>query len=437
MTHRQFEERVRERLGINDLNAMQRRMLGSTDRTVVLLAPTGSGKTVAFAAAVIPSLRAPGTGVQAVVLVPSRELALQVGEVMRQLAAGYKTTVLRGGARFVDETAALSVTPDIIVSTPGRLLDHVERDRLDLSGVAILVIDEYDKCLELGFEGEMKRIMRGIKARRLILTSATRLPEALPAWLGAGVPVVIEAEGAMGAPRGRMAVVEVPSQSRDKLETAADLLKSLSDGRAIVFVNHRESAERLYEGLRKAGLPVGLYHGGMDQARRELAIDKLGNGSTPILVSTDLGSRGLDIDGVESVIHYHIPPTAESWTHRNGRTARQDATGSVYVIVSEADNLPEYIDFDRSYTPSGKSANPIRAHADTLYFDAGKKDKISKGDILGFIGANSDVDGKAIGRIVVKEHSAIAAVPAGTGKRLAAKLDGLKLKGHKVRVSLI
>lgn len=417
---------------------MQQQMFASTGPATLLVAPTGTGKTLAFAGPLLLGLGKPGHGVQAVVLAPARELALQIADVIRPIAVGYKTTLLRGGTRFADESSALSVTPDIIVSTPGRLLDHIERGDVSIATVSTLVIDEYDKCLELGFEDEMKRIVRVMpRRRRLILTSATSPEEGLPPYLGVENPEVIVASGQHPAPQQRTAVVEVPSPTRDKLATAEALLKSLPDGRVILFVNHRESAERVYEALSAAGLPVGLYHGGMDQARRELAIDKLDNGSTPILVSTDLGSRGLDIDNLQAVVHYHLPTSPESWTHRNGRTARQDATGTVYVITGESDNIPDYIRFDRSYSPAGKSANPIRAHAETLYFDAGKKEKISRGDILGFIVANGDVEAAGIGRIVVKEHSSIAAVPAGTGKRLAARLNGAKLKGHKVRVSLI
>lgn len=437
MTPTELSHIIASRLGIAKLNAMQLRMMDTHSPATLLIAPTGTGKTLGYTVSMLPELGRPSGRVQAVVLAPSRELALQIWEVIRSVAVGYKTTVLRGGSRFADETATLSVTPDIIISTPGRLLDHMERGDVDVSSVSTLVIDEYDKALELGFEDEMKRIVKAMPRRkRLILTSATVLGE-LPPYLGVTASETVTADDDGNHPRSRMAVVEVPSVSRDKLQTAETLLRSMDDGRVLLFVNHRESAERVHEALTQAGFPAGIYHGGMEQARRELAIDKFDNGSTPILVSTDLGSRGLDIDNVKAVIHYHMPPSPESWTHRNGRTARQTADGTVYVIKSESDNLPEYINFDRSYSPAGRSSRPIRAHAETLYFDAGKKDKISRGDILGFIVANGGIQGSEVGRIVVKEHSSVAAIPAGMGRTVAARLNGAKLKGHKVRVSLI
>lgn len=172
-----------------------------------------------------------------------------------------------------------------------------------------------------------------------------------------------------------MQVVRVESPSRDKLQTLVDLLRSLPDGRVIVFANHRESAERIHQAVVRAGLPAGLYHGGLDQNERENAIVLLANGTTPILISTDLGSRGLDIPELSAVIHYHMPVNEQAWTHRNGRTARQQAEGEVYVITSEGDDIPHYVTTDRDYAPTGRSANPIRSDRATLYFNVGKKEK--------------------------------------------------------------
>ena len=154
-------------------------------------------------------------------------------------------------------------------------------------------------------------------------------------------------------------------------------------------------------------------------------------------MSTDLGARGLDIEEVKSIVHYHIPLTKETWTHRNGRTARVDASGTIYVITSEADNIPEYMVFDRSYVPTGKSNDPIRADKATLYFNAGKKEKISRGDIAGFLMKTGGLQSDEVGRIIVRDHSAIAAVPADKVKEVLCAVAPEKIKGKRVKISIL
>lgn len=438
MTEKEIIENIASKLGIASLNPMQVAMLGAAPLSTVLIAPTGSGKTIAFSAAMLRTMAAPSRQVQALVLAPSRELVLQIYSVVRPIAAGYKTVAIYGGHSFREEEASLSVTPDIVIATPGRLLDHIERKRIDLSVLRVLVIDEYDKLLELGFEDEMKRVAAMCRSvSTVFLTSATAI-DPLPAFLHLKHPEIIRAEN-QTARKSRLQHILVESPLPDKIEILVDLLRSLPDGKAIVFVNYRDAAERVFKALKKAGLPAGLYHGGLEQPERELAVNLLNNGSTPILVATDLGARGLDIDAADYVIHYHLPSTSEAWTHRNGRTARQGADGSVYVIVSEADNIPEYVVTDRPYIPSGKNGNPIRPSTFTLYFNLGKKEKISRGDIAGFIAKAGSIDGADIGRINISDHASIAAVRAGAAspEALAAKLSEQRIKGKKVRVSHI
>ena len=415
---------------------MQEAAIANKSSDVILLSPTGSGKTVAFASMMLSSLSNPSAKIQGVIIAPSRELVTQIYRVVRELATGYKVVALYGGHSMLDEKNSLTPSPDIVVATPGRLLDHIERKQIDLYTTRILVLDEYDKSLELGFQDEMRKIVRMMPNRsRTILTSATRL-DTLPDFMKLKKVDLIDFLHQTETPRSRTQIVEVESPSRDKIAILTDLLKSLSDGRVIIFVNHRESAERVYNHLLSGGLPVGIYHGALDQNDREKAIDLLNNGTTPILVCTDLGARGLDIDSVHSIIHYHIPLTEETWTHRNGRTARVDATGTVYVLTSEADNIPDYIVFDRSYVPSGHSDNPIKAATATLYFNAGKKEKISRGDIAGFIIKQGGVEASQVGRIVVRDHCALAAIPADKASCIVKLLAQQKLKGKKIRISL-
>lgn len=429
-------QRLRERHGISSLNPMQQQMAATDSRELVLLSPTGSGKTAAFTLRLLRHLGAPDGKVQAVVMAPSRELVIQIADVIRPVAAGLKTVAFYGGHPMADEINSLSVIPDIIVATPGRLLDHLKRGTLDLTDVKALVLDEYDKSLELGFHDEMKRIVKRMPHLGLvILTSATPLAE-MPSFLKLKKPELLDFTG--GKPsRGRLQTVRVDSPQRDKLPVIEALLRSLDDGKALVFVNHRESAQRVYDYLKKEGFPVGIYHGGLEQRERKLAVDLLNNATTPILVSTDLGSRGLDIDNVQYVIHYHLPLSMESWTHRNGRTARMGADGTVYSIISEGENIPEYVTWQREYQPRSISSDPIRSDVATIYINAGKKEKISRGDIAGYLIHKGELSPGQVGKIILDDHSAIVAVPRDVAPTLIDRLAPHKLKNTRVRLSLI
>ena len=428
-------ERLRERHNITALNEMQQLMAGTDASKLILLSPTGSGKTAAFAIRLLRFLQPSSGRVQAVIMAPARELVLQIADVIRPVAAGLKTVAFYGGHSMADEVNSMSVVPDIIVSTPGRLLDHIRRGTVDVGGVDALVLDEYDKSLELGFLDEMKRIDKRMRSLKMILlTSATPLAE-MPDFIAMQGAEVVDFSGK--GERSRLQIAKVDSPERDKLATLADLLRSLPNGRALVFVNHRESAERVYGYLRREHFPVGLYHGGLEQRERQLAVDLLNNGTTPILVSTDLGARGLDIDDVNYVIHYHMPLSAESWTHRNGRTARMGASGTAYVIIADEENIPEYVDWQRDYNPKSAAADGFRSDVATLYLNAGKKEKISRGDIVGYLIQKGGLTKEQVGKIVVNDHSAIVAVPRQMASQLVEILAPYKLKNTKVRISLL
>ncbi|MCM1337131.1 MAG: DEAD/DEAH box helicase [Candidatus Amulumruptor caecigallinarius] len=439
MTVSTISDTIRTKLGINSLNAMQQQIASAElPQALMLLSPTGSGKTLAFVIAMLRLMGKPSGNVQAVVTVPSRELAMQVGEVTRRVAAGFKVATIYGGHSMREEAATLSVVPDIIVGTPGRLLDHLQRGQLSLNGVKVLVLDEWDKILQLGFHEEMRKICRRITPppAHVILTSATRDAE-IPAWLPVkgGVKVMDFGSDSGSAVPPQVDMIEVPSPTPDKLTTLTELLFTLRGKRVIVFVNHRESASRVYEALRKQGIPAGLYTGELDQLDRQNALEMLLNGTTPVLVATDLGARGIDVKELDAVIHYHLPLTADAWTHRNGRTGRMGAKGEVYVITSEKDSLPDDIRFDRSLTPAPKSVTPWDAPMATLYINAGKKDKISRGDIVGYITAHTPLTGAQIGRIALYDRAALVAVPSAEAAAVIELLKPQKLKGKRVRVS--
>ncbi|MBD5331735.1 MAG: DEAD/DEAH box helicase [Bacteroides sp.] len=434
MTKQDIITALSERMHIERLRPMQTELLDTDASSVALAAPTGSGKTIAFTAYLLRRTGKPEGAVQGVVMVPSRELALQVRDVVRTLASGLKVVALYGGHSMDDEKKSLTPSPDIIVATPGRLLDHLQRKQLSLEAVKVVVLDEYDKCLELGFEDDMRRIRRFIPhLRDIVLTSATPMAE-IPEWLGAGTPEVHDHSTSHAA--AALQIVGIESPSRDKAAVLIDLLHAIHAGKTIVFVNHRESADRLCGILRKAGIDAALYHGGLDQHGRETAVAMLANGTAPVLVATDLASRGLDITGVDAVVHYHIPPTPESWTHRNGRTARNGADGTVYVITSEADSMPDFITISRPWTPPAHDEDAVvRGNMATLHFNAGRKEKVSRGDIAGFLIARGGLDPAEVGRIVVADHEAIAAVPRSKARAVIEAVAPYKLKNKKVRVT--
>lgn len=427
---------IRQKLGIESLNPMQKKMAESTNSNdVILLSPTGSGKTIAFTIPMLKNLRASNGRVQAIVIAPSRELTIQIAKVVQAIASEVKVTCCYGGHNFEDEKNSLSVVPDIIVSTPGRLLDHINRGNVDVYPTRILVLDEFDKSLELGFHDELSKILREMpNVSRRILTSATALDE-FPDFLRMKNAETISFLHA-DQPAKRMKIYEVKSDLKDKLDCLLTLLKNLDNGRTIVFANHRESAERIFDFLRNNRQPAGIYHGGLDQIEREKAISMFNNGTFMILVTTDLGSRGLDIQEVKHIIHYHLPLSEETYTHRNGRTARVDANGSIYVITGPEERLPEYIQFDEELQIKKESTGKIRSFFETLFFSAGKKEKISRGDILGFLTAKGELEGAEIGKIDIADHYALVAVPRDKAKTVLAKISKEKIKNKRVKISI-
>lgn len=426
---------ARKRLGIGQLTPMQHKMaeLPAAVSAVALIAPTGSGKTLAFALAMLRRMGEPNGRVRGVVIAPSRELVMQIAAVIGSLAPSLRVTAVYGGHSVLDETRSMeAVVPDVIVGTPGRILDHIRRGRLDLFATRVLVADEYDKSLELGFHAEMKRIVLTVRHPRLvILTSATPLAE-MPEWMPVKDLLTINADRGQ-APAPDLCKLLVKSPEADKLDTLKQLLLRVPRERTMVFVNHRESAKRVYDFLRKCGFPVVLYHGELDQRERETAVDVFANGSRPVMVSTDLAARGLDIPQVQSVIHYHLPPTPETETHRNGRAARMGAAGDVYYIVGPAETAPA--DVDEEWTAEGRP-QPWRADKATLFFHEGKKEKLSKGDILGALTGPGALAGNEVGTIALHDHRALAAVPAAKAQAVVAALNAARIKGRRVRVSL-
>ena len=423
---------ARARLNVEHLTPMQSKMadLPRDARSVTLIAPTGSGKTLAFALPLLRRTAEQPKGIQSVVIAPARELALQITKVIAALAPGLKVTALYGGHSMVEEKRSLEArTPDVAVATPGRLLDHLQRHTIDLRTVRTLVLDEYDKSLELGFSAEMRRLVAAMRnVKLLMLTSATRLSE-MPEFISVADNREFDFSEETIAPD--LEFFNVLSPDADKLAILKQLLLRLPHERTIVFVNHRESVDRVHSFLRKCGFPAGIYHGALDQSRREIAVDVFTNGSKPILVATDLAARGLDIPEVASVIHYHLPIGDETMTHRNGRAARMGATGSVYYLIGPTEHPIE----DVQKWESVAEPTPWHETYVSLYFHAGKKEKLSKGDIVGAMTKICGLQASEIGTIALHDHFALAAIPAAKASEILVELARNKIKGHKIRVT--
>lgn len=433
-------EKACRNLNIDSLNGMQKQMLETAQRPhdIILLSPTGTGKTLAFLLPVLQRIDPRAAGVQALVLVPSRELALQIESVLRKIAAGIKIVCCYGGHSVREESKSLAVAPALIVGTPGRIADHLRRGRLSLDTLDTLILDEFDKCLALGFHDEMKEIIAPLKeVKKKILTSATD-SESLPAFTALRRPVKLDFLGSKRSEENineRLSLYRIDSPEKDKLDTLLVLLHNLKPGLTLIFCNQRESVDRVQQFLTNQGIIAEAFHGGMEQADRERALCKFRNCSSYICVSTDLAARGLDIPEVKYIIHYHLPVDLESFTHRNGRTARMHAEGEAFMIVGPTEQLPEYARQATAFRLD-PTANLLQTPPmATLHFAAGKKEKISKGDIVGFLTQKGGLTADEIGLIEVKDHYCYVAVARDKAHETLHRLRDEKIKGKKVKIS--
>ena len=412
---------------------------------LVLLSPTGSGKTLAFLLPLVQTLKADVQGVQAVVLVPSRELALQIETVFKAMNTPFKAISCYGGRPAMEEHRTMrGVNPAVIIGTPGRMNDHLKKENFNARTVTTLVIDEFDKCLEFGFHDEMSEMIRQLPSLgKRILLSATDAEE-IPQFAGVGRTDassdvdfsqvnLIKLNFLSAEPVSeRLNLQKVLSPEKDKLETLYRLLCTLGDHSTLVFVNYRESVERVTDYLKSKKFPCDAFHGGMEQDDRERALYKFRNGSCPVLISTDLAARGLDIPGIDNIIHYHLPVNEEAFTHRNGRTARWEASGSSFLLLHSEERLPDYLPEDiPTFELPEQTPKPAKSRWATLYIGKGKKDKLNKIDIVGFLYKKGGLAKEDVGQVDVKEHYAFVAIRRGKVNQLLTLIRGEKIKGMK------
>lgn len=430
-------ETIISKLGIEP-NPMQEEAFQAilhSDKDVVVLSPTGSGKTLAYLLPLVQRLDTMSNNVQAVILVPGRELARQSLDVLKSLGSGLRAMALYGGRPTMDEHRELrQVRPQIVFATPGRLNDHLEKANFDTSQVQWIVIDEFDKCLEMGFQDEMARVIEKLpNIRRRLLLSATET-EAIPRFVNMGRTQRIDYRTEDEQTNDRVKLFTVRSPQPDKLETLAQLLRSFQ-GSTIVFLNYRDSVERTASYLREQGFELSWYHGGLEQRQREEALYRFVNASANVLISTDLASRGLDIPDVDNIVHYHLPETEDNYIHRVGRTARWDKQGRTFFLLNANETLPEYVKEPATeYTIPDNLPTPTPARMRTIYIGKGKKDKISKGDVVGFLCKKGGLKSNEIGRIDVKERYTYVAILRSRLCSVLRGTQGEKIKGVKTIV---
>ena len=428
---------IYEKLQIQEMNQMQKSTFQSSEneQDIILLSPTGSGKTLAFLFPVLRNLQKDISGIQAIILVPARELALQIEQVFKNMGTDFKVTICYGGHDKKIEINNLTEAPAVLIGTPGRIAYHLKNNNFEPKTIKTLVLDEFDKALELGFEEDMNFIINSLKnISQRFLTSATAMDN-IPKFVGLDNEKTINFLK-LGEAKPNIQLKKVMTIPEEKLDTLFKLICKIGNKRTLIFCNHRDAVDRISELLREKGIDRETFHGGMEQDERERALLKFRNDSTRILITTDLASRGLDIPEVESIVHYQLPPKEDAFIHRNGRTARMHAKGFAYLIMTEEENFP----FIKSNTPEENISEnyriPAKTPFQTIYISAGKKDKVNKVDIVGYLIKKGELSKEDVGIIEVKDTTSYVAVARNKVKDVLKKLANEKLKGKKIKMEI-
>ena len=436
MTHfKKSQKQLLAKLNITALNEMQEEVVLSISSTTntVLLSPTGTGKTVAFLLPTIAALDPECTEVQLLILVPSRELAIQIEQVIRQMGSGYKANAIYGGRPISKDKIDLAHTPSIIIGTPGRVADHLRRETFVTSSIKTLVLDEFDKSLEVGFEIQMREILEHLQVlEKRILTSATQNIE-IPSFVGVENEVTIDY---LHTKTNSLAIEIVNSKEKNKLQVLVDLLYHIGNEPGIIFCNFKNTINYVSDFLKQQHIPHGHFYGAMEQIERERALIKFRNGTHQIIIATDLAARGLDIPELNFIIHYQLPLKPEEFTHRNGRTARMNAQGTAYVLKWTGEQLPDFISSKNILKLQDKQSTIFPKWV-TLYISGGRKDKISKGDIAGLFFKQGGLKSDELGVIELKQDCAFVAIPKERAISVIEKTTNTRLKKKKVRITLL
>jgi len=430
------QEDILAKLNIYELNEMQNEAISviDTNSNTVILSPTGTGKTLAFLLPTLKLIDPNNKEIQVLILVPSRELAIQIEQVIREMGTGFKVNAVYGGRSMAKDKIEIKHTPSILIGTPGRISDHFANNRFSKNGIKTLILDEFDKSLEVGFEYEMRGIINQLPSiNKRILTSATQDAD-IPDFVKLNNPKVLNY--LTGKKSKKLDIKIITSPSKNKNQTLVDLLHHIGNQPGIIFCNLKSSIEEVSAFLTKHKLAHSCFSGGMEQRDRERSLIKFRNGTSQILLATDLAARGIDIPEMKYIIHYELPQRIEEFTHRNGRTARVDAKGTAFVLKWQKEHLPDFIKSATNVNITNKQKmKPI--FWETLFISGGRKDKISKGDIAGLFFKKGNLNKDQLGVIELKQDCAFIAVPVNEANRLVQDLNNVRLKSKKVRVFVI
>ncbi|MBT3919118.1 MAG: DEAD/DEAH box helicase [Flavobacteriaceae bacterium] len=430
------QQDILTKLNIHTLNPMQQEAIAVIETTTntVLLSPTGTGKTLGFSLPLLKYLDSDCHEVQALILVPTRELAIQIEQVIRTMGSGFKVNAVYGGRPMSKDKIEIKHNPAVLIGTPGRILDHFNSDRFSKESIKTLILDEFDKSLEQGFEDQMKSIIDQLPAiSKRILTSATQ-GVSVPVFVKLNQPTTINYLN-QNTP-SKLAIKTVISPDKNKLKTLLSLLEHIGNEPGIIFCNFRDSISEVSEFLERHKISHTCFSGGMEQKERERALIKFRNGSSQVLLATDLAARGIDIPEMKFIVHYELPIHKEEFIHRNGRTARVNAKGTAYVLKWQDQLLPEFILNVKGIDISEKAPYKPQ-YWQTLFISGGRKDKISKGDIAGLFFKQGKLDKHELGTIELKQDCAFVAVPLAKADDLVLNLNNTRLKKKKVRVTLL
>ncbi|PML60085.1 ATP-dependent RNA helicase DbpA [Vibrio lentus] len=409
---------------------------------------TGSGKTAAFGLGVLQNLRVKRFRVQSLVLCPTRELADQVAKEIRTLARGIhniKVLTLCGGMPMGPQIGSLEHGAHILVGTPGRILDHLEKDRIDLSELNTLVLDEADRMLEMGFQDALDAVIEAApKDRQTLLFSATfpkQIKSVADRIMRNPEMVKVESTHDHSSIQQHFYKVEGTEARDDALEL---LLLHHQPESAVVFCNTKKEVQNVNDELSHRGFSVIELHGDMEQRERDQALVQFSNKTISILVATDVAARGLDVDNLDAVFNFELSRDPEVHVHRIGRTGRAGSKGVAISFFSEKEmhrvaQIDEYMDMpiEPSQMPAKPIAKPYYSNMVTIQIDGGKKAKLRAGDILGALTGQGGIDGKSVGKINLFSMRAYVAVERSMAKKALGKIESGKMKGRQFRARIL
>lgn len=438
-------------LGYKSMTSIQAQSLPLiiNGKDVIGQAKTGSGKTAAFGLGLLNKLDVKRFRIQTLVLCPTRELADQVAKEIRTLARGIhniKVLTLCGGVPMGPQIGSLEHGAHIIVGTPGRIVDHLNKDRLDLRNVDTLILDEADRMLEMGFQDALDAILEETPTQRQTLLFSATFPKKIKSMtesiMTSPEHIVIEEKHDNSSIEQLFFQLDDDKQRKHALKL---LLLKHTPQSAVVFCNTKRETQQVADDLGRFGFSVAALHGDLEQRDREKVLLQFANKSTNILVATDVAARGLDIDALDAVFNYHLAYDVEVHTHRVGRTGRAGSKGRAFTFYDEHNYTLALIeealgrDISDSELPPESLLNdaPPSAPMKTIQLDGGKKDKLRPGDILGALTAGKEFQGSQIGKIHIKDITAFVAVNSNIAKKAMQKLNSGKIKNRNFRARLL